>query len=95
MKWELINPPKESVKETLLTNRGVKKEDIDSYLNLDSRVVRPISDLYSDKIGTNFLFAKDLIEHYMRRKNKNWTDISGFLSHQELVKYCRNTRRGL
>lgn len=91
MEWELINPPKETVKETLLTNRGVKREDIDKYLNLDSRVVRPVSDLYSDENGTNFLFAKALIEYYIQKRKKIYIiqdcDGDGITSSAFLINY--------
>ena len=99
MKYKLIATPKNNVLDTILTNRGVKLEDVQKFMNVSKNNTFHYSYLFSDDEGSNFIHGRSIIDFAVR--NRKAIDIivdcdcDGFTSASELGNYLLDNHEGV
>ena len=91
MRYKQISTPKDSVLNTILTNRGVALEDVQNFMNANKNDTFHYSYLFNDDIGSNFIHGKCIIDFAIRNKKQIYIivdcDCDGFTSAAELGNY--------
>ena len=91
MKYKLIATPKNNVLDTILTNRGVKLEDVQKFMNVSKNNTFHYSYLFSDDEGSNFIHGRSIIDFAVRNRKAIYIivdcDCDGFTSASELGNY--------